>query len=386
MTARAYLAVAALAASLAGCHHDDIIGTLGCSTSRDCEPPATICSADGRCVTGCIKNPSLCVGGSTCNAKTGECLGGAIGSHCASDNDCDPPDVVCRTSDGTCQPGCTVSPVCASNDVCNASSGHCCTPGAAGCPTLTPPAISCNSDADCPNVPSTICSAGLCVAGCGAGGLCAGGLVCDSATGHCQSPNPECARDSDCDPGSYCTQAGACAVLAYGGTQECADGAPDVLYACATATTPATFTSCAGAAGPSGCPYCIDESCLHPGVCASNADCHAGDACTNGLCMVQSPQCPTTVTIADVFKGIYAAGKEVCIRGTVQQTRSGADGELEIRLDTSPYLYVDVEPMYNAAGVTLPQVNQTVTVHGTVRWDAGHQNRELLPVDWISTN
>lgn len=376
--------VAAL--GLAGCHHADIVGTLGCSTSKECEPPDTICSADGRCVTGCLKNPSLCVGGSTCNAKTGECLGGAIGSACASDNDCDPPDVVCRTSDGTCQPGCTVSPVCASNDVCNPSSGHCCTPGAVGCPAQMPPAISCNSDAECPGAPANICSAGLCVAGCGAGGLCAAGLVCESTTGHCQSPNPSCARDSDCDAGSYCTQAGACAVLAFGGTQDCAAGSASVLYACASATTPADFGSCAGAAGPSGCPYCIDESCMHPGLCASDADCHAGDKCTNGLCMVQSPQCPVIVEIADVFKGVYAAGKEVCVRGVVQLTRSGADGELEIKLDTSPYLYVDVEPMYNAAGVTLPQVKQTVTVHGTVRWDAGHQDRELLPVDWISTN
>ena len=39
-----------------------------------------------------------------------------------------------------------------------------------------------------------------------------------------------------------------------------------------------------------------------------------------------------------------------------------------------------------SAGVMLPQVNQTVTVHGTVRWDAGHEDRELLPVDWISTD
>jgi len=27
-----------------------------------------------------------------------------------------------------------------------------------------------------------------------------------------------------------------------------------------------------------------------------------------------------------------------------------------------------------------------VTVHGTVRWDDGHKDRELLPVDFVQTN
>ena len=34
-------------------------------------------------------------------------------------------------------------------------------------------------------------------------------------------------------------------------------------------------------------------------------------------------------------------------------------------------------------GLTLPAVGATVTVHGTVRWDDGHKDRELLPVDWV---
>jgi hypothetical protein len=64
----------------------------------------------------------------------------------------------------------------------------------------------------------------------------------------------------------------------------------------------------------------------------------------------------------------------------VTQARTGADGTLEIKLGTSPYLYVDLEPMY---GIALPTVGQTITVHGAVRWDDGHKDRELLPVDWI---
>jgi hypothetical protein len=379
---RAVAAAAALVL-VVGCHRSDIVGTLGCTTSRDCAPPGTICSADGRCVRGCVADPALCVGGSSCNPATGECAGGAIGSPCGSDHDCDPPDVVCRTSDGTCEPGCTVSPVCAEGDVCNPSTGHCCTPGTSDCPRVTPPVMSCNSDAECPNAPANICSGGQCVPGCGAGGLCTGGLTCDPSTGHCKSPGVACARDSDCDPGSYCTQSGSCTVLAFGGAETCPSGSRNVLYGCATQTSPTAFTNCAGSPGPGGCPYCIDNSCFHPGVCATANDCHAGDACHGGLCMVTAPQCPSTVTIGDVIKGTYAAGKEVCVRGTVQQMRQGYDGMIEIRLDTSPYLYIDVEPMYQAAGVTVPQLGQTVTVHGTVRWDAGHADRELLPVDFI---
>ena len=59
------------------------------------------------------------------------------------------------------------------------------------------------------------------------------------------------------------------------------------------------------------------------------------------------------------------------------------DGTIEIRLGNSMYLYADVLPMYENAGVMLPTVGDEVTLHGIVRWDAGHDGRELLPVDWI---
>jgi hypothetical protein len=182
----------------------------------------------------------------------------------------------------------------------------------------------------------------------------------------------------DCDPGSYCTQAGNCVVLAFGGAIACAGGTT-VTAECAQSATPAKFTTCAGAPGPVGCPYCIDGSCMHPGMCSGDADCHGGDSCVMGLCTASTPQCPTTVNISDVIKGVYAAGKEVCIKGTVTYTRAGYDGETEIRIGDTPYVYVDIEPMY---GLKTPAVGQTITLHGTVRWDAGHQDREILPVDW----
>src|SRR5437762_1535321 len=97
-------------ATLSSCHRTDVVGSLLCKTSSDCLPPATICSPDGRCVTGCSGNPTLCISGTTCNAATGECGGGAAKS-CGSDGDCDPPDLVC-SPDGKCSPGCTISLDC----------------------------------------------------------------------------------------------------------------------------------------------------------------------------------------------------------------------------------------------------------------------------------
>ena len=376
---------AALVCAAAGCKRTDVVGALGCATSRDCAPPDTICSADGRCIPGCVADPSACIGGSQCDPGTGECEGGGLGAHCNGDSDCDPPDVVCAVAMQMCQAGCTVNPgACASDETCNPTTGHCCTPGVAGCPMVTPPMMTCNSDSECPNAPAQICSGGVCVAGCATGGLCALPLVCNPTSGHCEPSMATCAIDMDCDAGSYCTQAGTCVVLAYAGPTACQDGTP-VTYTCATKTTPSTFQSCVGAPGPVGCPYCIDGSCMHPGLCRTSDDCHSGDGCQSGLCHVLTPPCPDNaiVPIADVVNGVYAAGKELCVRGTVESAKSGYDGMYEIKLDTSPYLYIDVEPMYDFA---LPQVGSSVTVHGTVRWDDGHKDRELLPVDWIATN
>jgi hypothetical protein len=238
----------------------------------------------------------------------------------------------------------------------------------------------CNTDSECAGWPANICSGGACVPGCTQSG-CATPLVCQSATGHCAVAS--CATDADCDAGSYCSQAGMCLVLAFAGPIACAGGT-QVPYRCATKTSPSDFVACAGPPGPVGCPYCLDGSCYHPGLCSSANDCHRGDQCLNGLCVVQAPQCPQTVALADVVAGKIAAGKEVCVSGTVEALRTGYDGMNEIKLDTSPYLFVDVSPLYQSAGVALPQVGQKVTLHGTVRWDAGHNDRELLPVDWFA--
>lgn len=173
-----------------------------------------------------------------------------------------------------------------------------------------------------------------------------------------------------------------CVALGLRGYGDCAGGTK-VDYTCAMAKSAASFAACTDDAGPSSCPFCIDDSCFAPGLCATSADCSAGLACTNGLCVPQSPQCPTTVELEDVVKGRYAAGKVVCVRAKVTSVRSGYDGVIELRLGTSPYLYADVLEMHRNAGVKIPTVGDLVTVQGIVRWDYGHGDRELLPVDWI---
>jgi hypothetical protein len=297
------------------------------------------------------------------------------------DSDCDPPDLVCRTATQTCVAGCTVSDTCTGGFICNPITGHCC--AGASCPSRPDAGQGCNADSECVDAPANICSGGSCVPGCGATG-CTTPLACDPSSGHCMVPR--CSRDLDCDSGSYCTQASSCVVLAFGGPINCAGG-KTVSYTCAMKSTPALMTACTGAPGPVGCPYCIDNSCYHPGICSSDNDCHGGDRCVDGLCRVNEPACPTTVPLADVANGKFAAGKEVCVRGKVSQVRAGYDGMNEVRLSVSPspapYLYVDVSPMYVTAGVQLPTVGATVTVHGTVRWDDAHDDYELLPVDFF---
>ncbi len=364
---------------VSACHRNTVIGSLNCNISTDCSPPIYVCSADRQCVDGCIDDDD-CLNGTTCDTPNGECTGDGLGSSCADDSACAPPDSVCRASTNSCVPGCTLGSACGESFTCNPTTGHCCDPFGLDCPQPQADAgASCNTDSECPSAPMLICSAGACVASCMSGAPCTAPLTCES-TGHCGTP--DCARDADCDSGSYCTQAGVCTVLSFGGAIPCAGG-KKLSYQCAGKSSVADFSSCAGTAGPAGCPYCLDYSCLHPGTCASNNDCHAGDSCTSGLCQVNQPACPIVASVADVLSGVYAAGKEICVRGMVTVVRSGYDGVIDVGLGSSPELFTNVLRMYQTAGVTVPTVGQTVTVHGTVRWNGAHADRELLPVDWI---
>ena len=199
---------------------------------------------------------------------------------------------------------------------CDPRTGRCCDADDPTCQTSGLDAGGCQSDDDCAP-PMTICAQSACVPGCAAAG-CTAPLQCDSTSGHCVAL--DCERDTDCDPDSTCTQAGQCVPLTQRGHSDCAGGTK-VSYDCATQGSAASFASCTGPPGPDDCPYCIDDSCLAPGLCSSDGDCSRGLSCTEGLCIAEMPQCPSTQDLEDVVNGVYAAGKAVWKYG--HSTRDG---------------------------------------------------------------
>jgi hypothetical protein len=363
-----------------GCHLPAELGSLRCARPSDCAPPDTVCGPDGRCVPGCGVDGNRCLNGALCDSATGQCVGAPACVDADHDDDCDPPAGVCDPNLHACVAGCTLV-ACANGLRCDPTTGRCCDPADPTCPLTLANSPMCNIDSECPSAPAVICSGGLCVPGCDTTG-CAAPLSCNSASGHCETPG--CQRDADCDAGSYCAADARCTVLPFAGAIPCAGGTP-LSYRCAIRPTPAELVACAGPPGPAGCPYCLGGSCLQPGLCASTATCHAGDSCKGGLCRVDAPECPSLVSVASVFEGRFAAGKQVCVRDKVESVRTGYDGMIELQLGSATsFVYADLMPMYGQAGVRVPTAGETVTVHGAVRWDAGHQDRELLPVDWVS--
>jgi hypothetical protein len=371
-----------LALCLAACHHTTVIGSsVACQTDGDCAPPETVCSADGRCVPGCANRRAACVGGATCNPATGECEGGTVvGMSCSTDGDCEPPDVICKTASKQCVAGCDLDPtVCYGGWICDYATGRCCDPKYPDC--RVPAGGGCNSDGDCAPKPDTVCMAGTCAPGCAQSG-CTAPMLC-APTGHCGPAGGVCARDADCDGASACSHAGSCVVLADGGAIGCAGGT-QVYSSCNQPGSPSTWASCVGAPGPPGCPYCFEGSCFHAGLCSTPNDCHGGDDCVAGLCRPSAPECPTIVTAAEIVGGGFAAGHEVCVQGRVSAASDELDGNVLVHLGSSPGVYAEITAPYLAAGVSRPSVGDTITVHGTVRWDQSHSQWEILPIDWWS--
>jgi hypothetical protein len=374
-------ALAALLAVVAsgGCQHTTVIGALApCAADTDCAPPGTICGADDRCVLGCAGRPNACVAGATCNAATGECEGG-VNQPCTDDADCDWPVFVCKRATMLCVAGCDLDPsTCYGGWICNFSTGRCCDPDAPDCRGAPDGGAGCNSDDDCASRPGTVCLVGACVPDCTQSG-CDPPLSC-TTSGHCGPPGGGCARDSDCDAGSYCAPTGACVVLASGGPVACAGGTV-VRDDCDPLRTAAGWRSCVGAPGPPSCPYCSEGSCYHPRLCDGDADCHLGDTCTGGLCQAAAPQCPVVVAAQSVVAGGFAAGREVCVHDTVADGSTSYDGSAVLHLGASRLTAI-LPPLYLAAGLATPPVSDTITLHGVVRWDQWRTHWELYPVDW----
>lgn len=334
-----------------GCSHTTLLGsTTTCAVDSDCTPPSA-CSPDGICVP----------------------------KPCSTDGDCDPPAIVCDPSVGHCVNGCNIDPSqCTGGSICDSSQGHCCDPGQPSCHGRVDAGAGCNGDNDCAAQPGTVCSGGACVLGCAQTG-CTLPMTCQPS-GHC-APTGMCARDADCDVASYCTAAGMCLVLPNGGATPCAGGAID-RTGCNELGSVSEWQKCVGPPGPATCPYCVEGSCLHPGVCAAASDCHAGTTCSAGLCSPTAPQCPSTVPASKVLGGAFAAGRLVCVRDYVSYVSTDSyDRDFTIRMGTGE-LYGEITPLYQTIGVGRPSQGSTVTVHGAVRWNDWYHRWELRPIDW----
>lgn len=226
------------------------------------------------------------------------------------------------------------------------------------------------------------------------------------------APRP-CANDMDCANDEYCTSDLACAKLPTPGRVPCMGGT-QVTSMCNMAKTPADLVACAGKPASTACPYCRDASCYWPvswtgGACTSDRDCHGGDYCQNGGCIVDTRNgkdpCPRTVALLDIIKGKYGSGKEVCIRDVIVKTVAEDDGDIHVRIGNVQYpgetfvgFITEPTPQYLSLGtIQIPDLTPpdgavipdggwlgpTVRLHGMVRWDQGHMWWEMHPVDWI---
>ena len=194
-----------------------------------------------------------------------------------------------------------------------------------------------------------------------------------------------------CDPQSYCGRDGICHALQFPGMVAC-QGGTTVTSGCNQASSADFANQCGAPARTSGCPYCRDNSCYEP-ICGTDADCHGGEHCASGLCVPDNP-CPETVSVADVYAGVYGSGKVVCVRDVLIRVNSETDGDLHVRVgnitivsggSTFQGWVTEVTPQYLSAGVVVapPDNGQVIAVHGVVRWDEGHKWYEMHPVQWI---
>ena len=195
------------------------------------------------------------------------------------------------------------------------------------------------------------------------------------------TPGGPCTNDMECAANEYCVYpGGTCKALPTG---KC---------------TGSTAGACGGYL-----PRCKDYSCFTAGDCGGkDSNCHAGEACVAKggatLCKPTSP-CKETVSALDVANGVYAAGKEVCIRDVVHEVLSETDGDYHVRMGklktavfgTCPFpvvppgtgLVTELTPEYGSSGLSTPTVGATVTVQGTVRWDGAHCWWEIHPVKYF---
>lgn len=269
------VAVVAALAFLQSCSCGGPAGA--CKTTADCSDPAAphcapmlgacvaclddtmcpvgqVCNVSGQCQAGC--DGTSCTMGLVCNADAGACVGCLTNANCATAQ-----LPLCNPATQTCV-GCLSATDCHDplHPVCDPTSNSC---------------VACITDANCPA--GQVCNATSCVPGCTATHGCPTGAVC-GPRGTCV----QCAGDADCSGLTPRCDTGTnhCVACLPGANDNCPMGQycrPD--FVCERGCK--TNTDC-----PSG--MCVNHSCT---MCTGDAQCAAGNICTNGSCV---PGCSAT--------------------------------------------------------------------------------------------
>ncbi len=210
-----------------------------CTEDADCVDDEVFCNGDEICldteVCGHSGDPCDADAGEVCNEVTDHC------DECTVDADCDDGlycDGVETCTDAECVAG--TSP-CAADEVCDETNEAC---------------VECLADADCDD--AVFCNG---AETCGADNTCVAGTdPCDPDTQVCREElgtctEIECATNDDCGDGLFCNGEEACI------EQLCVDG-PDPCEADETCDED-------------------NDACVD---CLTDADCAAGEVCTDGEC------------------------------------------------------------------------------------------------------
>ncbi|MDP3277996.1 MAG: hypothetical protein Q8Q09_22615 [Deltaproteobacteria bacterium] len=299
------------------------------TSCRRAEPPTTVtCTRDSQCATGLVCTDRGCA---TRNCRTDRDCGNGLACVMGADgtNYCAAPG----TRPTPVTPGCTASSQCEATEVCLNGA----------CVVSTSPA--CTADTMC--LDGRVCVSGRCVdrtttcqfdnqcgagrlcvnsecrEGCGAGGMCPSSQECvtsgsvmfcrDRAATGCTS-NAQCATSeaclngrclarctpgaaSSCGAGFYCSDDSVCVSDTRprplcSASQPCAAGSECVGNVCRVACTASTMCQAVAVTYRNCGPipyiagsrnYCLTDNEARP-TCSRQADCSAGQVCSDGVC------------------------------------------------------------------------------------------------------
>jgi len=269
----------------------------GACTVSQCEPKSGACVATTKPNGTPCDDKSVCTTGDACQA--GACVGGKLvcddSNPCTTDG-CDAA-LGCRFTPANGAP-CDDGNACTKPDVCQAGK---CQGGANTCQCAVQADCAKFEDGDLCNG-TLVCSAGQCAVGPGTvvncpddGKICTN-LLCDKATGKCNSANVA--------DGSACGGAELC-----GGTGTCKAGACAGAIGCADDGNPCTTAACDGKGLCSQAP--------NSATCSDGNVCTVGDVCAGGACKPGANQCQCKVDAdcAALDNGNLCDGVLICSAG-----------------------------------------------------------------------